>query len=201
VSFNRERAHGGMQFHRTMTGALAFGMLAVTPFAASAQTTPANPPQQGTPSQPGSPAQPGSPSQPVPSAPAASTDTQVTTKADIGQLASALSNIDVQTTTVKSMSNVPLASIQLVNATEIAKGKNAAALTDVVAKKDAQIQSLRGALSGVSVTDTANGNQNMTFATALSNLSAAQKLPAPVTLNRVIALNSSPSGSVTVFYK
>ena len=189
-----------MQIHRMVTGALAFGMLAFTPFAASAQSTPASPPS-GAPSQPGSQSQPGSPPGAVPSAPGASTDTQVTTKADVGQLASALSNIDVQTTTVKSMNNVPLASIQLVNATEIAKGKNAAALTDVVAKKDAQIQGLRGALSGVSVTDSANGNQNMTFASALSSLSAAQKLPTPVTLNRVIALNSSPSGSITVFYK
>jgi hypothetical protein len=184
-----------MQFHRMVTGALAFGVLAVTPFVASAQTTPAAPPQ-GAPSS-AAPA-PGSPSGAVPPA---QTDTQVTPKADISQLASALTNIDAQTTAVKSMTAVPMASIQLVNAGDIAKGKNAAALTDIVTKKDAQIQSLRGALSGVSVTDAANGNQNISFATALGNLSTAQKLPSPVTLNRVIALNSSANGSFTVFYK
>jgi hypothetical protein len=183
-----------MQIHRMVTGALAFSVLAVTPFVASAQTTPAAPPQ-GAPSS-GAPA-PAAPPGAVP----AQTDTQVTTKADISQLASALTNIDAHTTTVKSMNTVPIASIQLVNATELAKGKNAAALTDIVTKKDAQIQSLRGALSGVSVTDSANGNQNISFATALNNLSTAQKLPTPVTLNRVIALNPSASGSFIVFYK
>jgi hypothetical protein len=183
-----------MQIHRMVTGALAFSVLAVTPFVASAQTTPAAPPQ-GAPSS-GAPA-PAAPPGAVP----AQTDTQVTNKADISQLASALTNIDTHTTTVKSMNTVPIASIQLVNATELAKGKNAAALTDIVTKKDAQIQSLRGALSGVSVTDASNGNQNMSFATALGNLSTAQNLPSPVTLNRVIALNSSANGSLMVFYK
>ncbi len=185
-----------MQLHRMMmTGTLAFCALSVTPFVASAQTTPAAPPQ-GAPPQ-GAPSQ-GSPSQP---APPAQTDTQVTTKADVSQLASALSNIDTQTTALKSMNNVPLSSIQLVNAGDLAKGKSAAALTDAVTKRDAQIQSLRQALSGVSVTDTANGSQNMSFTTALGNLSTAQKISSPVTLNRVIAVNSSPSGSLTVFYK
>ncbi len=111
--------------------------------------------------------------------------------------------MDTQTTTLKSMNTVPLSSIQLVNATALAKGKNASALTDIVAKKDAQIQTLRQALSGVSVTDSANGNQSLSFSTALGNLSTAQNLSTAVTLNRVIAVNctSSPSGSLVVFYK
>jgi hypothetical protein len=179
-----------MHLYRMMTGALAFGVFAVIPFAASAQTMPAAPPQ-GVPSQ-------GSPSQTVPSV---QTKTQVTPKADIGQLASALTNIDTQITAVKTANSVPLSSIQLVNAGDLAKGKNAGALNDAVTKKDPQIQSLRQALSGVSVTDSANGNQNLSFGTALGNLSTAQKLEGAVTLDRVIAVNSGANGSLTVFYK
>lgn len=189
-----------MQFHRTMTGALAFGVLAVTPFVASAQTTPAapaqNPPSQGAPPQ-SSPSQ-GSPSQ---TGPSDQTGAQSTTKADIGQLAYALTNIDAQTSAVKGMSSVPMSSIQLVNATSLAKGKNAVALKNAVVKRDAQIQTLRQALSSVSVTDSANGNQNVSFTTALGNLSTTQKLDSPVTIDRVIAVSSLGNGPLTVFYQ
>ncbi|MDB5028031.1 MAG: hypothetical protein JWO66_1720 [Candidatus Eremiobacteraeota bacterium] len=179
-----------MQFHRTMTAALAIGALAVVPFVAAAQTAPAAPPPQGPPPQ-------GSPAQTVPQV---QTGTGVTTKAGLGQLASALTNIDTQTSTIKSMTNVPISNIQLVNAADLAKGKNAGTISGVVVKKDAQIQSLRQALAGVSVTDSANGNQNLTFTTALGNLSTAQKLNTAVTLDRVIAVDSSASGALTVFY-
>ena len=200
-----------MQLHRTMTAALAFGVFAVTPFVAGAQTSPAAPPQgapsQGTPSQ-GSPSQ-GTPSQGTPTqgtpsqaAPPDTTGAQGSTKVDISVLASALTNLDASISSVKSLNNVPLSSIQLVNASEIVPaGKSSKALTDVVAKKDTQIQSLRQALHNVSVSDTANGNQTLTFSSALANLSSKTNAQSAVTIDRVIAVNSGTNGSLTVFYK
>ncbi|MEO7038801.1 MAG: hypothetical protein ABI186_02100 [Candidatus Elarobacter sp.] len=186
-----------MKFSRTLVIAVTGASLLVVPVLANAAPAPGTPVTPGTPN---TPATSNGPAAPAP--PEAPNSAAQTTPGTLGDLAAALNNPGAQVSALKGMPTVPVANIQLVDAAALAKGNNGPALDKAISSRTSDIASLRSTLQGVQVIDAANGNKTMSFSAALNNLSTANKLKAPVTIDRVVAVNaSSSSGPLVVYYR
>lgn len=172
--------------------AVAGASLLSLPLAAGAQTMQPTAP---------APVQSTAPEPMQPAAPPAAGQTQGGTRQNFGGLISLLNNTGTQVDNVKALSGVQLSNIRLVDASSLAKGANVKALDNAVNRNNAQILNLRQVLQNVAVTDVANNNKVLTMTDALNNVSVANNLQAPVTIDRVIAVDTSGGGPITVFYR
>lgn len=188
-----------MKFSRTLAITVTGASLLVLPAFASAATSPATPATPVMPATPNTPTTSNGPATPVqPDVPNAST--QAASPGSLGDFVSVLNNQSAQVTALKGLSTVPVANIQMVDVNTLTKGNSASALDKAISRNMTDITTMRQALQSVQVADATN--KSMSFSDALNNISTANKLKAPVTIDRVVAINASGgSGPLVVYFR
>jgi len=185
-----------LKFSRTLAITVAGASLLALPAIAGAATVPATPVMPGTPNTPATSNGPATPVQPD----APNSSTQAAMPGTLGDFVSVLGNQPAQVTALKGLSTVPVANMQLVDVNALAKGNSASALDKAIGRNMTDVTTMRQALQSVQVTDAAN--KSMSFSDALNSMSTANKLKAPVTIDRVVAINASGgSGPLVVYYR
>lgn len=168
---------------RTLLTAIATAAIAaiVTPSLSSAQTTPPKTPPKTT-----------------------TSTGEVALTPSFGSLMSAINAASSRSDSIKAMTNVSAANVQLVNVDDLLKGNDEQALKNALEKNEDGVEALRktlGADSTISNVITTGGSANATTSTSTTTSTTTSSTPStPLTTKDIVAADVTPDGKVVLYY-